>query len=311
MLPIKKDQIDTADMAPRWKVGIDQKQAALYVGLALIAGFAIGFMSAKYNEPKAEMAALPPGEVEPPSAIASASASTGELHRVTRIIRGDVVEVEGVGTIRMTGIETPDGKFQYMEQGKRALAFTEEALLGKNVRVELASTTPDFSVTEASSPKAAYVYLEDGTLFNIELIRQGHAFVRSSEVHRLAEQFRSVEREASLAMRGLWGTDDSTSNTASAASTSSSASTSSEDKKRVSPLLPSEIGPNLPTLSSGSTTPSASGPVVFISSSDKLYHKTGCEELGRRKEAITSTEARAKGYTACSRCFASTVLKAN
>lgn len=311
MLPIKREGIDTADLAPRWRVGVDHKQVALYVGIALIAGFAIGFMAAKYSEPKAETAALPRTETEPHSTIPSASASTGEIHRVVKVLRGDAIEVEGPGTVRMVGIETPDGKFQYMEQGKRALAFTESNLLNKNVRIEFDTSTPDFLSTDLSNQKAAYIYLEDGTLFNAELLRQGHAFVRSSETHKMAEQFRSIEREASLAMKGLWGTDDS-SNTASALAAGSNSSTSPGDRRRLSPMLPSDVGPNLPTLSSGTTPPTTvSGPVVFISGADRLYHKPGCEDLGRRREAITASDARTKGYTACSRCFASTVLKAN
>lgn len=313
MLPIKQDRTNTADLTPRWKVGVDQRQVALYVGLALIAGFAIGFMAAKYNEPKAETASLTSTQTEPElesSAVPTASAATGEIRRVTKVLRGDAVEVEGLGPIRMIGIETPDGKFQYMEQGKRALAFTESALLGKNVRVEFDTPDSDISLTSPGEQKAAYIYMEDGTLFNAELLRQGHAFVRSSDVHRMADQFRALEREASLAMKGLWGTDDSSSTVASASSTSSGSSTST-DRRRTSPLLPSEIGPNLPTLSSGATPQPSSGPVVYISSSDKMYHKAGCEELGKRREAVTASDARARGYTACSRCFASTVLKAN
>lgn len=312
MLPIKQDRMDAPDIAPRWKVGVDHKQVALYVGLALIAGFAIGFMAAKYSEPKAETSVLPRTESETASAMPSASAATGEIHRVTKVLRGDAVEIEGIGPVRMIGIETPDGKFQYLEQGKRALAFTESSLLNKNVRVEFDTSTSDFSSTELSNQKSAYIYLEDGTLFNSELLRQGHAFVRSSENHKMAEQFRSIEREASLAMKGLWGTDDSSSGVASATPTTPGSSTLPADKRKLSPLLPSDVGPNLPTLSSGTTSPTASsGPVVFISSSDKLYHKSGCEDLGKRRESITAQEARAKGYTACSRCFASTVMKAN
>jgi len=314
MLPIKQDRTSSADMMPRWKVGVDQKQVALYVGLALIAGFTIGFMAAKYSEPKAETAALPPTHSEPEpesSALPSASAATGEIRQVIKVLRGDAVEVEGIGPVRMIGIETPDGKFQYMEQGKKALAFTESSLLGKNVRVEFDSTASEVSGIDTTGQRAAYIYTEDGKLFNAELLSQGHAFVRSSDIHKMSDQFRALEREASLAMKGLWGTDDSSSTVASASSSSSGASTSSGDRRRLSPLLPSDIGPNLPTLSSGATPQTASGPVVFISSSDKLYHKSGCEDLGKRREAITASDARARGYTACSRCFASTVLKAN
>ena len=51
----------------------------------------------------------------------------------------------------------------------------------------------------------AYLYLSDGTFVNLEIVRQGygHAYVDYPFAHM--EAFRSAEREAREARRGLWG----------------------------------------------------------------------------------------------------------
>ena len=77
--------------------------------------------------------------------------------------------------------------------------------------------------------------------------------------------------------------------------------------------MPSEIGPNLPALSgsSGASSPATpSEAMVMTSSSDRMYHKSGCEYLGKRKQALPLSQARSSGYTACGRCYPSTTLKA-
>jgi micrococcal nuclease len=50
----------------------------------------------------------------------------------------------------------------------------------------------------------AYIFLEDGTLLNAEIIRQGygHALVRYP--FSRMEEFRRLEREAMEQRRGLW-----------------------------------------------------------------------------------------------------------
>jgi micrococcal nuclease len=51
----------------------------------------------------------------------------------------------------------------------------------------------------------AYVYLEDGTFVNAEIIRQGYGFSYTRFPFKYLEEFRTLEREAREAKRGLWG----------------------------------------------------------------------------------------------------------
>jgi micrococcal nuclease len=50
----------------------------------------------------------------------------------------------------------------------------------------------------------AYVFLEDGTFVNAEIIRQGYGFAYTRFPFTYLEQFRLLEREAREVNRGLW-----------------------------------------------------------------------------------------------------------
>ncbi len=51
----------------------------------------------------------------------------------------------------------------------------------------------------------AYVYLNDGTFVNAEIIRQGYGHAYTRFPFTSLEAFRQLEREAWEAGRGLWG----------------------------------------------------------------------------------------------------------
>jgi micrococcal nuclease len=50
----------------------------------------------------------------------------------------------------------------------------------------------------------AYVFLDDGTLLNAEIIKQGYGFALSRYPFARMEAFRRLEREAREQKRGLW-----------------------------------------------------------------------------------------------------------
>lgn len=57
---------------------------------------------------------------------------------------------------------------------------------------------------------------------------------------------------------------------------------------------------------SGSTTSSTSDTqsvTVYITNTGSKYHKNGCQYLRESKNAVTLTQAKSWGYTACSRCY--------
>jgi micrococcal nuclease len=61
------------------------------------------------------------------------------LPTVTRVIVGDTIVVEGVGTVRLMGMDTPetvDPRRPVQYFGKEASDFTKQIATGKRVRLE-------------------------------------------------------------------------------------------------------------------------------------------------------------------------------
>jgi micrococcal nuclease len=310
MLEFKQHQFETEELPPRWKIGIDRRHVAAFVGLALVAGFAAGFIVSRYITRKEPAAPQLLSESRTPTRQPAAEIPSGEFQRVTRIVRADAIEVEGVGSVRLLGIETPDGKSPkeiYGVHGQRAISFIEKMLLGQDVRLEFETGTGRNK--DDSGQTLAYVYTRDGTLVNAEMVKQGFAFVRGTEQFRLANDFRGFEREAMQAMRGVWGSSSSSATPAVTPPSTAASSPLGDDKQRkLSPLAPSAFGANIPALSGSPSTPLE--PSVWVSPGDKMYHKSGCEFLDKKKRTVPLSQAKTEGFTACSRCYASTVLKA-
>lgn len=129
-------------------------------------------------------------------------APSGEWRTVVRIVDGDTLVLDGGERIRLIGVNTPESvdprrPVQYF--AKEASEFTRRLAEGKRVRLAYDSDRKDnFRRT------LAYVYLEDGTFLNAEIIRQGYGFAYTRYPFRYANDFRAYEREARAARRGLW-----------------------------------------------------------------------------------------------------------
>ena len=313
MLQFKQRQVESERLPDRWKIGVDREHVFFYVGIAVVVGFVIGFVTSRTLTRRAGPTSLPAAAQTP--ARTSTDSLRSDFHRVTRIVRADTIEVENVGPVRMIGVETPDGKAPkeiYATHGQSALNYAEKWLLNQQVRLDYDTANEVSGNKDDNGQTLAYVYTRDGTLINGEMVKQGLAFVRP-EQFRLGSDFRALEREAVQSMRGVWGPSNAASSLASAASPGSTPSASGfgtpglDDKPRkLTPLLPSSIGPNIPSLSGAGP----SEQMVLVSGGDRMYHKPGCEFLDKKKHTIPLSQVKADGYTACSRCYASTVLKA-
>ena len=253
MLQFKPRQPEPEDLPSRWNIGVDRRNVASYVALALIAGLAAGFLVARSLVGKQSSPPPLASEAGQGARQAGPDGQSGEFHRVMRIVRADTLDVESIGPVRMIGIETPDGKSPqeiYGLHGQRALSFVEKALLAQEVRLE--SDTTAGRDKDESGQTLAYVYTRDGTLINGEMVKQGLALVRP-EQFKLANDFRGYEREAMQAMRGVWGVSSSSSSALASTPSANTASPPAEEKqKRLSPLPPSALGANIPAISTPS-----------------------------------------------------------
>ncbi len=123
---------------------------------------------------------------------------------VERVVDGDTIVVEGVGSVRLIGVDTPETVHPNRPVeffGKEASTFTKRMLEGRRVRLEY-----DQERHDRYGRTLAYVYLADGTFANAEIIRRGYGHAYTRFPFRHLEKFRQLEREARTSRRGLWGT---------------------------------------------------------------------------------------------------------
>jgi len=120
----------------------------------------------------------------------------------TRVIDGDTIVIGETEKVRLIGIDTPEAvhpnkPVEYF--GKEASAFTRKMVEGKQVRLEY-----DWQRKDKYGRTLAYVYLEDGTFLNLEIIKQGYGFAYTKYPFKFLEEFRQAEKEARQNKIGLW-----------------------------------------------------------------------------------------------------------
>jgi len=120
----------------------------------------------------------------------------------TRVVDGDTIILDRKERIRLIGVDTPETKdprkpVQYF--GQEAYEFTRKLAEGKRVRLEY-----DWDKNDNYGRTLAYVYLEDGTFLNAEIIKQGYGFAYTRFPFKYLEVFRQYGREARENERGLW-----------------------------------------------------------------------------------------------------------
>ena len=128
--------------------------------------------------------------------------TTTHYYTCTRVVDGDTIVVEDIGKVRLIGVDTPETvhprkPVEYF--GKEASAFTKRMVEGKKVRIEY-----DWQRKDKYGKILAYVYLEDGTFLNAEIIKQGYGHAYTRYPFKYLEQFRKYEKEARENKRGLW-----------------------------------------------------------------------------------------------------------
>lgn len=132
-----------------------------------------------------ERAALPPA---------------GDQAVVVDVIDGDTIDVRlngRVERVRYVGIDTPERGDPFYDE---ATAANRDLVAGRTVIL-----VRDVSETDRFGRLLRYVYLEDGTLVNGELLRQGWAllFTLPPDVG-LADDFLALQEAARADGRGLW-----------------------------------------------------------------------------------------------------------
>jgi len=131
---------------------------------------------------------------------------------VTKVVDGDTFYIDD-GTsagekIRLIGIDAPEtrntGRKKIGYFGKEAKEYLQQLIDGAQVRLEF-----DVERYDQYRRTLAYVYLEDGTFLNAELVKQGYAMVMTVPPNvKYAELFVSFQVEAREKNVGLWHSPD-------------------------------------------------------------------------------------------------------
>lgn len=132
-------------------------------------------------------------------------------YEVERVIDGDTLLVapnhfpqsSSGDRIRLLGVDTPESVHpsKPVERfGREAAAFTRRLCEGRRVRLEFEAG----NIQDHYGRTVGYVFLEDGTLVNAEIIRQGYGYAYTRYPFARMEAFRALEAEARAARRGLW-----------------------------------------------------------------------------------------------------------
>ena len=136
---------------------------------------------------------------------AGSSPLQGQQTVVERVIDGDTVVISGGEHLRYIGIDTPELHHPTKPvqwYAREAAAFNRSLVEGKPVRLEF-----DVERRDKYGRLLAYIYLEDGTFVNAELVRQGYAHLLTIPPNvKYAHLFIACQKEARNAARGLWAT---------------------------------------------------------------------------------------------------------
>src|SRR5438093_5078674 len=138
---------------------------------------------------------------------ADQTATHGDFEVVERVVDGDTLLLQSGERVRLIGVDTPETKHpkkpvEYF--GKEASAFTRRMVEGKRVRLEFDQANAAQGHKDRYGRTLAYVFLEDGTLLNAEIIKQGYGHAYTQFPFSRMEEFRRLEREAREEERGLW-----------------------------------------------------------------------------------------------------------
>jgi len=128
------------------------------------------------------------------------------LIKVIRIVDGDtiVVNIDSKDEkVRLIGVDTPETvkpDTPVQKYGKEASAFTKKMLIGKKVKLEF-----DVQHRDKYARFLAYVYLDDGRMFNKILIEEGYAQVMTVPPNiKYQQDFIRLQRKAKENKKGLW-----------------------------------------------------------------------------------------------------------
>jgi micrococcal nuclease len=136
-------------------------------------------------------------------------------YHVKEFADGDTITVDMNGTaekIRFIGVDTPethDPRKAVQCFGAAASEFTKNFIGKQPVRLDADPTNTN---RDRYNRLLRYVYLQDGSLVNAEIIKQGYGFAYTSFPFTKLEEFREYQKQAQDKKIGLWSSCQPTAN---------------------------------------------------------------------------------------------------
>ena len=212
---------------------------------------------------------------------------------VTRVVDGDTIHVSMNGkdeTIRFIGVDTPETvkpDTPVQPYGREASDYTKSQLTDKQVWIE-----KDVQERDKYERLLAYVWLAPPAevsdkeikekMFNARLLMNGYAQLLTIPPDvKYVDYFTVYQKEAREGNKGLWGLRENQSTTS----------------------APSQQIPSTPKVTS-SPPPQAEkqSVTVYVTKTGEKYHRAGCQYLARSQIPMSLADAKAAGYTPCSKC---------
>jgi len=153
--------------------------------------------------------------------ILNGSALTTALRgQVSWIDDGDSLRVEGVGKVRLLGIDTPESRassrdrfyrqrFAIPAHKLRLVAAQAKELNLRRAKNRYVHLEPGREPRDKHGRLLAYVYLPDGTMLNRLLLEKGLASVFRRYDFRYKAEFLATEKKARDRQIGLWQKSES------------------------------------------------------------------------------------------------------
>lgn len=143
------------------------------------------------------------------SSILGISTTSARLLDVVKVVDGDTIDVSIDGKtqrIRLIGINTPetvDPRMPVECFGRESSNKAKALLNGMKVYLEADATQGEL---DKYNRLLRYVFLEDGSDFNLLMIKEGYAYEYTYNLpYKYQSEYKEAQKEAEKAKSGLWG----------------------------------------------------------------------------------------------------------
>ena len=246
--------------------------------------------------------------------------SANGWRRCIKVLDGDTIVLDGNERVRLIGVDCPESgnpatPVEFFSE--EAAQFTRNLIEGRNVRLEY-----DINRFDVYGRTLAYVYLEDSTFVNEEIIKQGFGYAYTQFPFKYAKKFVEYEKNAKKLKLGLWNIPTIEDfNAVDAKVVFITRSGRSYHRENCIHLKKSKIpisfdnallrGYRPCSVCDPPNTEGNDSTLVYVTPTGKKYHLKNCTYLRSNKEEMTLSEACRKGYKPCSRCMAPKCKKIN